>query len=152
VLPVHLQALKVKYVGAYLERLLRLADNATLREELALFPLAVGAAEGIAKADRPGGRMSHGRTDGRRHCRARPPMHGNTDGQMDGRTDGVTAVRTQLLTGTQCDHGMYTQTARRTDGSRVRRACTAWPRHEGRSGVDARAQDVVVAARVVWPN
>lgn len=49
-----LQAFKVKFVTSYTERLLRLADNTTLRSELAQFPLAVDADDAILPEHRAG--------------------------------------------------------------------------------------------------
>ena len=48
------QAFKVQFVTSYMERLLRLADNATLRSELAQFPLAVDAGDAILPEHRAG--------------------------------------------------------------------------------------------------
>ena len=55
-----MQGFKLKYVLPYLERLLRLAANATLREELAAFPLAADADGSAAPEDRPGAAPSAG--------------------------------------------------------------------------------------------
>ena len=49
-----LQEFKLKYLGPYMERLLRLAANETLREELAAFPLAPDADGGILPEHRAG--------------------------------------------------------------------------------------------------
>ena len=49
-----LQAWKLKYLNEHLERLLRLASDSTLREELTAFPLAKNAAGGIAEQHRQG--------------------------------------------------------------------------------------------------
>lgn len=51
---VMLQGFRLRFLGAHLERLLRLADDATLRLELAAFPLAPGADGGIAAEHRAG--------------------------------------------------------------------------------------------------
>lgn len=48
------QAWKLKYLNEHLERLLRLASNETLREELTAFPLAVSCEDGIQEQHRPG--------------------------------------------------------------------------------------------------
>ncbi|KAK9845304.1 hypothetical protein WJX81_002986 [Elliptochloris bilobata] len=47
-----LKGFRLRYLGAHLDRLLRLADDATLRVELASFPLAAGAEGGIAAEHR----------------------------------------------------------------------------------------------------
>lgn len=49
-----MQSFKLKYVSANLDRLLRLADNATLRAELTLFPISSTADNAIATEHRPG--------------------------------------------------------------------------------------------------
>lgn len=49
-----MQGFRLRFLGAHLERLLRLADDATLRTELASFPLAAGAEGGIAAEHRAG--------------------------------------------------------------------------------------------------
>lgn len=41
---------------SYMERLLRLADNTSLRSELAQFPLAVDADDAVLPEHRPGGK------------------------------------------------------------------------------------------------
>lgn len=51
---VMLQGFRLRFLGAHLERLLRLADDATLRLELAAFPLAPGADGRIAAEHRAG--------------------------------------------------------------------------------------------------
>jgi hypothetical protein len=45
----------VQFVTAYMDRLLRLADNATLRSELAQFPLAADAEDAVLPEHRAGG-------------------------------------------------------------------------------------------------
>jgi len=50
----HAQGLRLRFLGAHLDRLMRLADDATLRLELAAFPLAPGAEGGIAAEHRAG--------------------------------------------------------------------------------------------------
>jgi hypothetical protein len=49
------QAFKVTFVTSYMDRLLRLADNATLRSELAQFPLAADAEDAVLQEHRAGG-------------------------------------------------------------------------------------------------
>lgn len=48
-----LSAFKVKALGQHLERMLRLADNKTLRGEMTSFPLAPGAEGGVSGEHRP---------------------------------------------------------------------------------------------------
>ena len=48
------QGFKLRFLAPHSARLQRLADDATLREELTGFPLAIGATDGIANEDRPG--------------------------------------------------------------------------------------------------
>lgn len=50
-----MQAFKVAFVTSYMDRLLRLADNATLRSELAQFPLAADAEDAVLPEHRAGG-------------------------------------------------------------------------------------------------
>ncbi len=49
-----MQEFKLKFLGPHIERLLRLAANETLREELAAFPLAPDADGGILPEHRAG--------------------------------------------------------------------------------------------------
>ncbi len=49
-----LKGFKLKYVGPYMERLLRLATDAHLREELTAFPLSPQAEKAIHAEHRPG--------------------------------------------------------------------------------------------------
>ena len=53
-----MQGFKVKPVSQYMERLQRLAADATLREELTSFPLAKDAEEGVAAEHRAGAALS----------------------------------------------------------------------------------------------
>ena len=50
----YVQEFKLKYLGPHMERLLRLAANDTLREELAAFPLAPDADGGVLPEHRAG--------------------------------------------------------------------------------------------------
>ena len=45
--PCFLQAFRIKWLAPYLDRLLRLADNKTLRAELTAFPLAPTPTSGV---------------------------------------------------------------------------------------------------------
>jgi hypothetical protein len=46
-------------VTAYMDRLLRLADNSTLRSELAQFPLAPDAEDAVLPEHRAGGALGY---------------------------------------------------------------------------------------------
>ena len=50
-----LRAFKLKYLGAHIERLLLLADDKHMREEITRFPLGLGMDGGVAPEHRPGG-------------------------------------------------------------------------------------------------
>lgn len=52
-----MQGFKLKYVGPYMERLMRLAEDAHLRGELTAFNLSSGA-EGIIRAEDRFGKLS----------------------------------------------------------------------------------------------
>ena len=54
-----MQAFKVTFVTSYMDRLLRLADNATLRSELAQFPLAADAEDAVLPEHRAGGALGY---------------------------------------------------------------------------------------------
>lgn len=48
------QSFKLKFLSEHYDRLVRLADNKSLREEMTTFPLAKGMDGGVQEQDRPG--------------------------------------------------------------------------------------------------
>lgn len=49
-----IKVLKFKYLNPHMDRLMRLADDKTLRSELTAFPVAKGADNGVNEEHRPG--------------------------------------------------------------------------------------------------